>query len=52
MNTYIGKCLCCRKEDISNTNFEYGHIISENNGSEVTIAIVINQLVEIIWMNL
>jgi hypothetical protein len=52
MNTYIGKCLCCKKEDISNTNFEYGHIMSKKNCSEVTIVIAINQLVEIIWMNL
>ncbi len=42
-NTYIGKdnnvgkCLCCSAEDISNTNFECGHIKSEKNGGEVTI---------------
>ena len=42
-NTYIGKdnksgkCLCCDSEDISNTNFECGHIKSEKNGGEVNI---------------
>jgi hypothetical protein len=42
-NTYIGKdksvgkCLCCDAEDISNTNFECGHIKSEKNGGEVTV---------------
>ena len=42
-NTYIGKdkpignCLCCDAEEISNTNFECGHIKSEKNGGEVTI---------------
>ena len=42
-NTYIGKdkntskCLCCSAEDISNTNFECGHIMSEKNGGEVNI---------------
>jgi 5-methylcytosine-specific restriction endonuclease McrA len=42
-NTYIGKdnntgkCLCCCAEDISNTNFECGHIKSEKNGGEVNI---------------
>ena len=42
-NTYIGKdnnvgkCLCCSAEDISNTNFECGHIKSEKNGGEVNI---------------
>lgn len=42
-NTYIGKdknvgkCLCCNAEEISNTNFECGHIKSEKNGGEVNI---------------
>jgi len=42
-NTYIGKdknvgkCLCCDAEDISNINFECGHIKSEKNGGEVNI---------------
>jgi hypothetical protein len=42
-NTYIGKdkpignCLCCNAEEISNTNFECGHIKSEKNGGEITI---------------
>ncbi len=42
-NTYIGKdktignCLCCDAEEISNTNFECGHIKSEKNGGEITI---------------
>ena len=37
-NHYIGediikhKCLCCKKVTISNTNFEVGHVLSENNG--------------------
>lgn len=35
---YIGddiikhKCLCCKKINISNTNFEVGHVLSEKNG--------------------
>ena len=41
--TYIGKnatcskCLCCDLEEISYTNFECGHIISEKNGGKPTV---------------
>ncbi len=33
----VGKCLCCDAEDISNINFECGHILSEKNGGEVNV---------------
>ena len=42
-NTYIGKdkptgkCLVCSDEDISNTNFECGHVKSAMNGGDITI---------------
>lgn len=42
-NTYIGKdnttgkCLVCSQEDISNTNFECGHVKSAVNGGDITI---------------
>ena len=41
-STYIGneksgKCLCCSIEEISNTNFECGHVKSEKNGGDSSI---------------
>jgi 5-methylcytosine-specific restriction endonuclease McrA len=36
-NTIRSKCLCCDLEEISYTNFECGHVISEKNGGNTTI---------------
>ena len=35
--TKHGKCMCCSVEDISDTNFECGHIVSESAGGTVDI---------------
>jgi len=43
-NTTIGetigkaKCKCCDNHDITQMNFECGHIVSEHNGGEITLS--------------
>ena len=42
-NTHIGEeigkhpCMCCRATDITQMNFQCGHIVSEYNGGKCTI---------------
>lgn len=33
----VGKCYCCKLEDISRANFHCGHIIAESKGGKVHI---------------
>jgi hypothetical protein len=32
-----GKCFCCQNHEIANTNFNCGHVISENDGGRVIL---------------
>lgn len=36
-NITIGKCVCCKKENIEITNFHCGHVIAESKGGDLTI---------------
>ena len=34
----LAKCLCCKSNEISKSDFHAGHFISENNGGKVNVA--------------
>jgi len=33
----VGRCYCCKKETIANTNYHCGHVIAESKGGDLTI---------------